>query len=172
MNLALLLVIAAVISLILIFVVARSRLQFADATQIQAIDVDAFRNLADPRESEYLRTRLSAAEFRYIQRMRLRAAAAYVRAVGRNAVLLIGIGQLALNSGNSETVAAARKLVDEALLLRRNAGVALLRIHIRLLWPDAGFAATPILESYQRLSGSAMLLSRLQNPTAILRISA
>jgi hypothetical protein len=172
MNLALILVLVAIISFIAIILVARSRLQFANATQIQAIDVDAFRNLADPRESEYLRTRLPAAEFRHIQRIRLRALAAYLRVVGRNAVLLIHIGQLALTSENIQTAEAARKLVDEALLLRRNTSLAMLRIYLRLLWPNTRFAATPILESYERLSGSAMLLSRLQNPAATLRISA
>jgi hypothetical protein len=172
MNLALLLVLIAVISFIVILLFARSRLQFADATQIQAIDVDAFRNLADPRDSEYLRTRLPAAEFRRIQRLRLRALAAYIRGVGRNAVLLIRIGQLALHSENLETAEAARKLIDDALLLRRNAGLAMLRIYLRLLWPNTGFAATPILEGYERLSGSAMLLSRLQNPAATVRMSA
>lgn len=171
MNLALLLVAAATISLTLILLVARSLLQFADATQIQPVDVEAFRNLTDPGESEYLRSRLSRAEFRQIQRMRLRAAAAYVQAAGRNAVLLIGIGELALNSENVEMVDAARKLIDEALLLRRNAGIALLAIYLRLIWPDTGFTATAILEGYQRLSGSAMLLSRLQNPAATLRMS-
>jgi hypothetical protein len=172
MNLAVLLVLVAIISFIAIALVARSRLQFADATQIQAIDVDAFRNLADPRESEYLRSRLPAAEFRRIQRLRLRALAAYVRVVGRNAVLLTRIGQLALNSENAEMAEAARKLVDEALLLRRNAGLAMSRIYLRLLWPNTRFAATPILESYARVNGSAMLLSRLQNPAATVRISA
>jgi hypothetical protein len=172
MNLALLLVVAAIISFVVIVVVVRSRLQFSDATEIQAVDVDAFRNLADPRESQYLQSRLPAAEFRRIQRMRLRALAAYVRAIGRNAVVLIRIGQLALNSGQAGMVEAARNLVDEALLLRRNAGLAMLRIYVGLLWPNTGFAATPILEGYERLSGSAMLLSRLQNPAATVRISA
>jgi hypothetical protein len=176
MNLALLLVIAAVISFLIIILVGilvgRSRLQFADATQIQTVDVEAFRNLADPRESEYLQNRLPASDFRHIQRIRMRALAAYVQVVGGNAVVLIRIGQLALNSESPETVEAALKVVDDALLLRRNAGLALLRIYIQLLWPDTGFAATPILEGYQRLSGSAMLLSRLRNPTTILRISA
>jgi hypothetical protein len=172
MNVALVLIIAAVISLIVTVLVARSRLRFFDATQIQAVDVEAFRNLADPRESQYLQSRLPASDFRRVQRIRLRALAAYVRAVGGNAVVLIGIGQLAFRSDNPEMMEAARKLVDDALLLRRNASIALLRIYIRLLWPDTGFAASPILEGYQRLSGSAMLLSRLQNPAATLRISA
>jgi hypothetical protein len=172
MNLSLLLIVAAVLSLVAIVALGRSRLQFADATQVQPVDVEAFRNLADPRETDHLQTRLPAAEFRRIQRLRLRALSAYVRAVGRNAVLLIGIGQLALNSENSEMADAARKLVDDALLLRRNAGLALLRIYLQLLWPNTRFAAAPILESYERLSGSAMLLSRLQNPAVTVRISA
>jgi len=170
MNLALLLVVAAVVSFIVIVLVGRSRLQFSDATEIRPVDVEAFRNLADSGESEYLRGRLSGAEFRRIQRVRLRAMAAYVQAVGRNAVVLIRIGQLALNSDRTETVEASRKLIDEALLLRRNAGLAILRINTELLWPGTRFAATPILEGYERLSGSAMLLSRLQNPAATVRI--
>lgn len=172
MNLALVLVFAAVISFVVIVLVGRSRLQFANATEIQPIDVDAFRNLADPRESEYLQTRLPSVEFRRVQRMRLRALAAYVQAVGQNAGMLIRIGQPALSSEQTEIVQAARKLVNEALLLRRNAGLAMLRIYLALLWPKANFVAAPVLESYQRLSGSAMLLSRLQNPAATVRISA
>lgn len=172
MNLALLLVVAAVISLIVIVLVARSRVQFGDATEIQPVDLEAFRNLADPREREYLKRRLPPAEFRRIERVRMRAMAAYIRAVGRNAVVLIRVAQPALNSGDTETAEAARKLANEALLSRRNAGLTLLRIYLCLLWPNRGFAASPVLESYERLSGSAMLLSRLQNPAATMRISA
>jgi hypothetical protein len=170
MNLALLLVITAVISIILIALVARSRLQFSGATELQSIDVDAFRNLADRRQSQFLRSRLPAAEFRRVQRMRLRALAAYMRVVGQNAVILIQIGQMALNTPGAEMQKAARQLIDEALLSRRNAGLALLRIYVCLLWPTRGFAASPLLEGYERLSGSAMLLSRLQNPAVTVRI--
>lgn len=170
MNLALLLVVVAAISLIVIVLMGRSRLQFSDATEIRAIAVDAFRNLADSRESQYLRKRLPAPEFRRLQRIRLRALAVYVRAVGQNAVVLIRIGHQALNSESVEMAEAARRLIDEALLSRRNAGLALLRIYLCLIWPDAAFAASPILESYERLSGSAMLLSRLRNPAATVRM--
>jgi hypothetical protein len=170
MSLALLLVIAAVVFFAVILSLGRSRLQFSGATELQPVDVEAFRNLADARDCEYLRSRLPEAEFRQVQRIRLRAMAAYVQAAGRNAVVLIRNGQLAMNSDHAETVEAARKLIDDALLLRRNAGVAMLRIYVELLWPRTGFAATPILEGYERLSGSAMLLGRLQNPAATVRI--
>ena len=82
------------------------------------------------------------------------------------------IGQAALHSADANTQEAARQLVDQALLLRRNAGFALLRIQISIAWPISGLAAAPVLRGYEQLSGSAMLLSRLQNPAAPVRVLA
>jgi len=177
MTLAIILVLAAVFALILILGVAllpgtKLSRNGHRAGQIQPLDVKAFRNLADRSEAEYLRLRLTASEFRQVQRARLRALAAYVHVASRNADMLIHAGQTALTSSDPHTAAAARELVDSALLLRRNATVALLRIYVALAWPSAGLAVTPILEGYQRLSGSAMLLGRLQDPGSPVRISA
>ncbi|MFZ0734319.1 MAG: hypothetical protein WAM79_18505 [Candidatus Sulfotelmatobacter sp.] len=177
MTLAIILVIAAALSLtfILAYTISRS-LQVSPragiAAQIQPLDVEAFRNLVDPAERDYLRRRLPAAEFRTVQRERLRAMAAYIQVAGRNAAMLIRIGQVALASSDGRTVEAARQLIDGALLLRRNATFALLRIYIAMAWPDAGLSAAPILSGYERLNGSAMLLGRLQNPAVPVRISA
>jgi hypothetical protein len=177
MTLAIVLVIAAALALIFILSVALSRsLQISAgaslAQQIQPIDVEAFRNLVDPAEDEYLRRRLRAAEFRLVRRERLRASAAYIQIAGRNAAVLVRMGQAALTASDADTAEAARRLIDNALLLRRNAAFALLRIYIALAWPNSGFAAAPILHGYERLNGSAMLLGRLQNPAAPVRISA
>jgi hypothetical protein len=177
MTLAIVLVIFAALSLILILRVTFSRsLQVsADRTlagQIQPIDVAAFRNLVDAEEDAYLRRRLPSAEFRMVRRERLRAMAVYVQTASRNAAILVRMGQDALASGDAHTADAARQLVDNALLLRRNATFALLRIYVALAWPDAGLAATPVLQGYERLNGSAMLLGRLQNPAAPVRIAA
>lgn len=177
MTLAILLVIAAALALIFILGVAVSRsLQISAGTnlagQIQPIDVEAFRILVDPAEDDYLRRRLSAAEFRLVRRERLRAMAAYVQTAGRNAAVLVRMGQGALTAGDADTAEAARRLVDDALLLRRNSSFALLRIYVALAWPTSGLAAVPILQGYEQLNGSAMLLGRLQNPAAPVRISA
>jgi hypothetical protein len=177
MTLAIILVIAAALALIFILGVAVSRsLQVSAgaslAQQIQPIDVEAFRILVDPAEDDYLRRRLSAAEFRLVQRKRLRATAAYVQVAGRNAAVLIRLGQGALTARDTDTAEAARRLLDNALLLRRNAAFALLRIYVALAWPTSGLAAAPILQGYEQLNGSAMLLGRLQNPAAPVRISA
>lgn len=177
MTLAIVLVITAALSLILTLGITLSRsLQVSKeaglAGQIQPIDVEAFRNLIDPAEDEYLRRRLPASEFRLVRRQRLLAMAAYVQVAGRNAAVLILMGQRVLHAGDVQTADAARRLVDNALLLRRNAAFALLRIYIALAWPTSGLAAAPVLRSYEQLNGSAMLLGRLQNPAAPVRIAA
>jgi len=177
MTLAIVLVVAAAIALVFILgvTVSRSLRVSGDshlARRIEPIDVEAFRNLVDPAENAYLRSRLTAAEFRRVQRERLRATAAYVRVAGRNATVLVTIAQASLSAHDAHTVEAARQLVDNALLLRRNATLALLRIYVALAWPSSGLAAAPILRGYERLSGSAMLLGRLQNPAVPVRISA
>jgi hypothetical protein len=177
MTLAIILVIAAALALIFILSVAVSRsLQISAgasvAGQIQRIDIEAFRNLVDPAEDDYLRRSLPAAEFRAVRRQRLRAMAAYVKTAGRNAAVLVLMGQDALSADNAQTAEAARQLVDDALLLRRNTAFALVRIYIALAWPNSGLAAAPVLHGYEQLNGSAMLLGRLRNPAAPVRISA
>ena len=177
MTLAIILVIAAALSLVFTLGITLSRsLQVSKeaglAGQIQPIDVEAFRNLIDPGEDDYLRRRLPASEFRWVRRQRLLAMAAYVQVAGRNAAVLVLLGQRVLHAGDAQTADAARRLVDNALLLRRNAAFALLRVYIAMAWPTSGLGAAPVLRSYEQLNGSAMLLGRLQNPAAPLRIAA
>jgi hypothetical protein len=82
------------------------------------------------------------------------------------------MGQGAQAAGDARTADAARQLVDNAILLRRNAAFAMFKIYVALAWPDAGVAPTPVLQGYEQLNGSAMLLGRLQNPSAPVRIAA
>lgn len=177
MTIAVVLVIAAVLSLVVIVRLALSRsLQISPgaslAAQIRYIDIEAFRNLVSPDENEYLHHRLSAGEFRKVRRERLRAMAAYVQTAGHNATVLARIGQSAMTASDAHTAEAARQLVDQALELRRNATFALFQIYIAVALPNSSMAAGSLLQGYERLNGSAMLLGRLQNPAAPLRISA
>jgi hypothetical protein len=175
MTLAILLVVFAVITLFVILRVSVSRSlsrRNANTPGIEPIDVEAFRNLVNPTEDEYLHRRLPAAEFRRVQRERLRAAASYIRVAGRNATVLVAVGQAAMAASDQRTAEAARQLVDSALLLRRNTTLALMRINLALAWPSVGLSATPVLSGYERLNSSAMLLGRLQNPAMPVRISS
>jgi len=177
MNLAIVIVISAVLALVIILSVAVTRsLQVkgsaGTAIAIRPIDIEAFRNLIDPEEDRYLRRRLPPAQFRVVRRERLRAMAAYVHVAQSNAGVLVRVGGAALASGDPRIAAAAHQLVNDALLLRRNTTVALARIYLALALPNSGFAAVRVVERYEQLNGAAMLLGRLQNPGVPIRLSA
>ncbi len=176
MILAVVLVVIAVLSLAIVLRLAVARsLQVSARTslaaQIQPLDVEAFRNLTSPEEDEFLRRRLPATEFWRVRRTRLRAASAYVQTAGKNAAVLVRLGQTAIAAADPSTSRAAHELVDQALLLRRNCAFALIRIHIALALPVPNQAATTVLRGYEQLNGCALLLTRLQNPAAPVRIS-
>jgi len=177
MTLAIIIAISAVVALAIILRLALSRgLQISSGSsfsaKIRPLDVEAFRNLINPAEGEYLRCRLPRAKFRVVRRARLRAMAAYVQIAAGNAAVLVRIGEAALASGDPHMHQAARQLVNQALLLRRNTALALAKIYIALAWPTYGLAAIRIADHYDRLSSSAMLLGRLQNPALPVRISS
>jgi hypothetical protein len=177
MILAIIIVICAVVALTIILSVAVTRsLQVkgsgGTAVAIRPIDIEAFRNLIDPAEEDYLRRRLPPPRFRAIRRQRLLAMAAYVSVASSNAAVLVRVAQSALASADPQVAAAARQLVNDALLLRRNTALALARIYLALAWPYSEFAAVRVVERYEQLSGAAMLLGRLQNPGVPVRLSA
>jgi hypothetical protein len=177
MNLAIIIVVAAALALGIILRLAVSQgLQAKRSTNlavsIRPIDIEAFRNLINPAEDEYLRRHLPANRFRGVRRERLRAMAAYVHVAASNAAMLVRVGEAALASGDGRIAGAAQQLVNDALLLRRNTTVALARIYLALAWPNSGFAAVRVVERYEQLNGAAMLLGRLQNPAVPVRLSA
>ena len=177
MNLAIVIVIAAALALVIMLRLAVTQsLQTKRSADlngaIRPIDVEAFRNLINPAEDEYLRRRLPPGQFRVVRRERLRAMAAYVQLIATNATLLLSVGEAALATEDARLAKAARQLVNDALLLRRNAIVALARIYLALAWPNSGFGAIRVADRYEQLSGSAMLLGRLQNPSIPVRLSA
>lgn len=173
MTLTIVLVLCAAVALgIILRLALRRRLAVPEADGIQPIDLEAFRNLLDPDEDEYLRQRLPAGDFRVVRRARLRAMAAYIRTAGANAALLAHLGQAALSARDAATAEAARELVNRALLLRRNTAFALLRVYVALAWSNSALAGAGVLRGYEQLSSSAMLLGRLQSPAAPVRISA
>jgi hypothetical protein len=177
MNLAIILVVAAMLALgiILRLAVTQSlqvRRSASLAVPVRPIDIEAFRNLINPAEDEFLRRRLPAPQFRMVRRERLRAMAAYVHVAASNASVLIRAGEAALASGDTRVAAAAQQLIGDALLLRRNTTIALARIYLALAWPASDFAAVRVVDRYEQLSGAAMLLGRLQNPGVPVRLSA
>jgi hypothetical protein len=175
MNLAIVLVVVAAVALGIILRLAATRsLQVNSglAATIRPIDIQAFRNLINPAEDDYLRRRLPPPQFRVVRRERLRAIAAYVQVAASNATVLVRVGEGALASNDPRIAGAAQRLVNDALMLRRNTTVAMARIYLALAWPNSGFAVVRVVDRYEQLNGAAMLLGRLQNPTVPVRLSA
>jgi hypothetical protein len=151
----------------LLFVAVRGNPWAASpATQVQTalrpVDLMAFRNLMDPEEEAYLRENLSVREFKTIQRARLRAAADYVRVLSQNAAILIRLGELARRSEDVVVSQAGQELLDNALRLRVTTLLAQARIFAGIVLPTEHISSSPITDSYERLTGIASRLARLQ----------
>jgi len=175
MNLTFLIVVAAVLGLGSVVSVGLARRQRhtpkAALTELVPLDVEAFRNLTDPAEEDYLRRHLPPAEYRTVRRARLRAMAAYVHLASRNAALLAQIGQAVAMQKDPERARATRRMINDAFLLRRNATVALARIYLALVLPGTGAALPRFQDQYMKVVASAMLFGRLQDPASASRFS-
>jgi hypothetical protein len=132
---------------------------------IRTVDLEAFRNLIDPEEEEFLRLHLPADEFRAIQRQRLRAAIDYLAAVSYNAALLLHLGLSARRSADPRIAETAQNLVDNALRLRLYSALAICKIGLRIAFPSAVLQPAGIAERYQLMTEGAAQLGRLRSPS-------
>jgi hypothetical protein len=133
------------------------------AAHFRYVDVEAFRNLIDPAEEEYLRQRLAAADFRRIQRERLRAAVDYVFGAAHNAALLVRVAEAAQQSPDPATVSAAGKLLESAIQLRLNAFNAVVRLYLGMVLPASRSSSIAMVERYESLTRQVVMLG-LQTP--------
>jgi hypothetical protein len=133
------------------------------AEHLRSVDIEAFRNLIDPDEEDYLRSRLPAAEFRRIQRERLRSALEYISCAARNAAILLRIGEAARRSPDPATAEAAEKLVDQAIRLRLYAFQAIPQLYIGIVFPGWHPASLRVVESYEQVTRQVVRLG-LQYP--------
>ena len=148
-------------------IIGRVRLHGNDedlSKQVRSVDLEAFRNLTDPAEEQFLRERLPPAKFRAIQRERLRAALDYVSGVSHNASVLLSLGQAARQNPDAQIAEAGRVLVDEALRLRLYSVLTMSKLWFRFVFPDAAFQPSGIVDRYQHVSEGAVRLGRLQYP--------
>jgi hypothetical protein len=148
-------------------IISRVRLHGNDedlSKQVRPVDLEAFRNLTDPAEEQYLREQLSPAKFRVIQRERLRAALDYVGGVSHNSSILLSLGQSARQNPDPQIAEAGRILVDEALRLRLYSVLTMSKLWLRFVFPDATFQPSGIVDRYQHVTEGAVQLGRLQYP--------
>jgi hypothetical protein len=132
---------------------------------IRAVDLEAFQNLVDPEEEDFLRANLPPREFRRIQRDRLRAAVEYVSCAAQNAAILLRLADAGRRSSDAATAEAAQKLVDNAIRLRLYALHAIPRLYLGMVVPGARISPVRIAERYEQMTRQVVLLGCLQYPT-------
>jgi hypothetical protein len=130
---------------------------------LRPVDVDAFRNLIDPAEEDYLRRLLVPTDFRKIQRERLHAAAEYVGGAAHNAAILMRLAEHARQSPDTATAEAAEKLIANAIQLRLYALQAVPRLYLGMVFPGARGSSIRIVERYEAITRQVVMLG-LQYP--------
>jgi len=177
MILPLILVAAALAVLLLLLYLEGGRRSVVDriedlAGRTRPVDIAAFRNLMDPREDDFLRGNLPPREFRAIQRERSRSALDYLQNATHNAAFLLHLGEAAAQSADPRVAQAGRQLVDSALRLRAYALLSRALLYVRIALPGVRLSYGQLVDSYQRLSGSAGQLALVQHPSQAARLSA
>jgi len=168
MMVTLALVLIALMALVLIYAVRGKTSPVAEWDDLightRPVDIDAFRNLIDPAEEDFLRQNLPPGEFRVIQRERLRAAVEYVSCAAHNAAVLVRLGEAARASSDPKIAQAGRQLLDSALRLRLYALLSMIRLYLGIAFPGAHLSAGTLADNYQHLSTLAGHLVFMQHP--------
>jgi hypothetical protein len=133
-------------------------------SQLCTVDIDAFRNLTDSSEEEFLQSHLSPSSYRKVQRRRLRATLAYVSCVANNAAVLIRMGEEARRSSDASVAEAGIKLVDNALRLRLQTFQVKAKVYLQIIHPGARTLSVELVSQYEQMTRQGLLLGRLQYP--------
>ena len=163
------LVVVSVVALALLLLAVRQRRTLLTnsngiAGQLLPVDIEAFRNLIDPSEEQFLRAQLTRSQFRSIQRARLLATVDYVRRASHNAATLMRLGEAARHNLDPRIADAGQRLVDDAVRLRMFALLSITRLYLGVALPGVHISAGSVVESYQQLSGLASQVMVMQRP--------
>jgi len=167
MTIALILVVFAFLALLFLVRLAKGQRLAgrnpAELSALQPVDLEAFRNLMDPAEEDYLRENLSRADFRVVQRERLRAALEYISCAAQNAAILVRAADAARRSSEPSVAEAGERLMNSAIRLRLLAFQAMAKLSWGILFPAVRSASTGVADDYERVTGLVFLLGRLQH---------
>ena len=168
MAIVIVIAIAALLAAIFFIRVSRGHAEaISDIDQLsgrtQPVDLQAFRNLVDPAETEFLRRNLPSREFRAVNRERTYAAAEYVQRIAHNAAILLRLGQAARTNPDTEIARAAQSMVERSLAVRMLAMQVLIKLRIQAI-TGVDLFSLDLYDRYGRLTESVALFTRLQRP--------
>ena len=156
MNMTLIFVVMACVMLAgLAYLALRRKQDVRDAEQglaaIRSLDIEAFRNLVDPEEEDFLRVRLRPKQFRDVKRARARAALAYTRALSAASLQIAHYGGAVQRNPDPAIAASGRELANSATYLRLRALQASANLMVSVAFPgSAARRVRPLLDQYDR----------------------
>ena len=147
---------ASVLSLFLVWAVLRPRLSSIKRLEDweakkHKVDAEVFRILLDPSEERYLQQALAPRDFRRFQRKRLALALLTLDLVGKNAAMLMKLGQLARMEGNPRLAKEADELIHGALRLRVNLSLIQPCLWLKWLFPGWTVSLPAVEMPYEEL---------------------
>lgn len=152
-------------ALVLLFLIRLARGQYIatpagdnPTDQLRFVDLGAFRNLIDPSEEEYLRSRLPPYDFRKVQRERIQAAIDYIGCASHNAGVLLNVAEAARHSPDPEVAVMAAKLIDNAIRLRFYALQAIPKLYVALFLPVRRRSHAAVADRYEQMIRHVVLL--------------
>ena len=160
-----LIILASVAGVFLVFLTLQvwwrysRRNERAQTAQLAVVDLDAFENLTDPEEEAFLRHNLSPAEFRSVQRLRIRVAKMYIAAISKNASALASVGQSARYHSDPEIAASGQNLVLQAIRLKMWCALSATRLNAALAFPTVLSPSSAIASRYLAVRYMAASLS-------------
>ncbi|HXP17561.1 MAG TPA: hypothetical protein VN868_10700 [Terriglobales bacterium] len=117
------------------------------------VDLETFRILLEPGEEQYMRRSLAVNAFRRFQRQRVGLALRGLQQVGKNAAMLMRLGQLAKASANPRLSKEAEDLIHAALRLRVNLLFLEPCLWLKWLFPGWNLSVPALEVQYEELLG-------------------
>jgi len=119
--------------------------------QVKQVNLEALQNLMSSPDEAFLKETLSAADYREVEKARIRALLEYVAAISWNAVLFMRAAHVLQQHRSADVVAAAALISKEALELRVLSLTAELLLTLRLVVPVARIAPRGLGQVYGSL---------------------
>jgi hypothetical protein len=177
MNSVFLVLLIALLSTAVVFMIVRGLAP--DVTDLRHIvrcsrpvNVGLFRRLQNRDDLEFLKCRLSSADFRRVQRLRTRAELEYLIAIFRNAGILARVGDFARSASRAEVSKAGARLLTAAIDVRWNAALAITTRSVQFLWPSTSNSSVSVVADYERLRDQFAAIALMQCPEESSRVCA
>jgi hypothetical protein len=168
MNLAIF--ISAAVLLVLLLAVRARRKQWIDpqmaAEAIVPVDLDAFRNLIDKRQDQFLKQHLSGRDFRRVQRARYFAVTEYLWHVAGNAGVILRVGEAARATREAAVEQQGAELASAAVTVRLYCMLALAQAYAGYLFPGVAVSVGAVADSYDHLTSKLWVIGRSWKPLA------